>query len=667
MCGICGIVAIDGGRTLDPAFHQAMPAMTEAIRHRGPDGGASLALPGATLGHRRLAIIDRAGGAQPMANEDESIWIVFNGEIYNHHDVRRDLEARGHAFRTRSDTEAILHAYEEWGPGCVTRFEGMFAFGIYDSRRHELFLARDRVGKKPMFWGVLDGALHFASEIKALRESPAFDDTLDLSALESYLSLGYFIAPQTVYRSVQKLEPGHWLLLSQGRVTIRKYWDIERFDDDRRPASPILGELEALLRQNVFARLESEVPLGAFLSGGIDSALIVAFMAEAARHKVITTSVGFCEAAHNELDGAATTARHLGAQHHPEVVTPNLADVLDRIVASFDEPFADASAVPTYYVSAMARRHVTVALSGDGGDEAFGGYTFRYIPHALESALAPLTTGRSGTAVAAALGRIWPRSPRLPRLLRLARTFENLSVDRASAYYRDLCLAKPDIVHPLLGLVRRQNPMASPVFETITDVYRRCPSRHAIQRAEYADLKVYLPNDVLVKVDRMSMAHGLEVRCPLLDRRVLEFAFRVPATTKMPQLRPKRLLRRLARARIPPEVLRRPKHGFTAPIAAWLAGPYAELFRSEVLESASKTSKWLDRREVARLFAEHRARRADHSYVLWAVWMLERWARQRCVPAGTRSALRPPEGPAEGGDRPRGSAGRVHSGVLYVG
>jgi asparagine synthase (glutamine-hydrolysing) len=390
-------------------------------------------------------------------------------------------------------------------------------------------------------------------------------------------------------------------------------------------------------------------------------------MAEAARHKVITTSVGFGEAAHNELDGAATTARHLGAQHHPEVVTPNLADVLDRIVASFDEPFADASAVPTYYVSAMARRHVTVALSGDGGDEAFGGYTFRYIPHALESALARLTPGRSGTAVAAVLGRIWPRSPRLPRLLRLARTFENLSVDRASAYYRDLCFAKPDIVHPLLGLVRRRDPMASPVFEAITDVYRRCPSPHPIQRAEYADLKVYLPNDVLVKVDRMSMAHGLEVRCPLLDRRVLEFAFRVPATTKMPQLRPKRLLRRLARARIPSEVLRRPKHGFTAPIAGWLAGPYAELFRSEVLGSASKTSRWLDSREIARLFTDHCARRADHSYVLWAVWMLERWARQRWIPTGTGSALRPPEGPAEGGGRPRGSAGRVNSGVLYVG
>ena len=627
MCGICGVVALDG--LLSPAIQRAVPAMTWATRHRGPDGGAVKVLPQAAMGHRRLAIIDRAGGAQPMGNEDGSVWIVFNGEIYNHHDLRRDLLARGHRFRTTSDTEAIVHAFEEYGPSCVEKLEGMFAFAVYDRRRHELFIARDRLGKKPLFWGVFDRTLHFASEIKSLACSPAFDDALDLSALEGYLSLGYFLAPGTVYRHVRKLEPGHWLRLKDGQVTIQKYWDVSDFDGDRRPAAELVPELSDLLRQRVQERLESEVPLGAFLSGGIDSGLVVSYMAQAATRDVITTSVGFGASAHNELHAAGLTAAHVGASHHPEVVTPELDAILDRIVGSFDEPFADASAIPTYYVSAMARRHVTVALSGDGGDESFAGYTLRYVPHAIESAIARLTPGAAGRTAAAFMARHWPRSPRLPRALRLAHTFENLAGDRADAYFADLCFLRPDRARAVLGLAPRRNPRSSPVYEAATDAYRRCPSSDPVQRAEYADLKVYLPNDVLVKVDRMSMAHALEVRCPLLDRRVVEFAFRVPVSTKMPALQTKALLRRVAKGRIPDEVLTLPKHGFTAPVSDWLSGSYADAFRDEVLSSDARTSDLLDTRHVARLFGEHEAGRADHAYALWAVWMLERWARQQ--------------------------------------
>jgi asparagine synthase (glutamine-hydrolysing) len=630
MCGICGAVAVDG--LLPPAIQRAMPSMTRAIRHRGPDGGAVVDCPQASLGHRRLAIIDREGGRQPMANEDESFWIVFNGEIYNHRDLRRDLVSRGHRFRTTSDTEVILHGFEEYGQGCLERLEGMFAFAIYDQRHHELFMARDRLGKKPLFWGIFDGVLHFGSEIKAIAASPAFDDTVDLSSLEGYLSLGYFLAPQTVYRGVKKLEPGHWLHLRNRHVTIRQYWDIGLIDDDQRPEAQVAEDLEGLLRENVCARLESEVPLGAFLSGGIDSALVVSFMAEAQGREVVTTSVGFGESAHNELQAAGLTARHLHTCHHPEIVTPRLEDILDTIVGSFDEPFADSSAIPTYYVSAMARRHVTVALSGDGGDEAFAGYDFRYVPHAVERAVARLLPGRAGRAASGFLARSWPRSPRLPRPLRLARTFENLAVDDAAAYYADLCFLKPDGARLLLGLEPGRDWGASPVFETVTGAYNRCPSKSAVQRAEYADLKIYLPNDVLVKVDRMSMAHGLEVRCPLLDRRIVEFAFRIPVSTKMPGLRAKVLLKRVARGRIPSEVLTLPKHGFSAPIADWLAGPYAEMFRSDVAGVSSRVSALLDASEVVRLFDEHRARRGDHSYALWAVWMLERWARQQREP-----------------------------------
>ena len=627
MCGITGVVAVDGG--LSPEIRRAMPAMTAAIRHRGPDGGAIVDFEGAALGHRRLAIIDRAGGQQPMTNEDGSLWIVFNGEIYNHHALRRELVAAGHRFRTASDTEAILHAFEQYGPASVERLEGMFAFAIYDRRRHELFVARDRLGKKPLFWGVFGGALHFASEMKALAESPAFTDDLDLSGLEGYLSLGYVLAPRTIYRDVFKLEPAHWLSLGEGRLTIRRYWDIEAFDDDRRPAAAIADELSALVRDNVRARLESEVPLGAFLSGGIDSALVTSFMTGGSDRGVVTTSVGFGEAAHNELDAAALTARHLGTSHHPDLVTPALDEVLERIAVAFDEPFADASAIPTYYVSAMARRHVTVALSGDGGDETFAGYDFRYVPHAVESAVARLLPGVPARWAAGVLGRAWPRRARLPRWLRLARTFDNLSGDRAAAYYADLCFLKPDEAQALLGRADGRDLADSDVFQAVTAPYRRCAATSAVQRAEYADVMTYLPNDVLVKVDRMSMAHGLEVRCPLLDRRLVEFAFRVPASTKMPWLRPKALLRRAAAGRVPDAILHLPKHGFTAPVGEWLAGPSGDRFADEVLGGDAKVAALVDRDVVARWFAAHRAGRADRSFALWAVWMLERWARGR--------------------------------------
>jgi len=636
MCGICGVVAIDGD--LPPAIQRAMPAMTRAIRHRGPDGGAITTLPRASLGHRRLAIIDREGGRQPMTNEDGTVWIVFNGEVYNHRALRRRLVSRGHRFRTSSDTETILHAFEEYGEACVDHLEGMFAFAVYDAKSHELFVARDRLGKKPLFWGIFSGVLHFGSEMKAIAASPAFDDALDLSGLEAYLSLGYFLAPQTVYRHVQKLEPGSWLRLRDGRVTTGRYWDVDEFDVDRRPAGEIVEELEGLIRTAVHERLESEVPLGAFLSGGIDSALCVSFMAEAAGRDVVTTSVGFGESAHNELGAAALSARHLKTTHYPEVVAPRLDDILDRVVSSFDEPFADASAIPTYYVSEMARRHVTVALSGDGGDEMFAGYAARYVPHALEGAVARLLPGAPGRAVAGLAARFWPRSPRLPRALRLGRTFDNLARDRATAYYNDLCFMRPGAAREILGLDPAADVAASAAFQTVTEPYRRCRSTNDVQRAEYADLKIYLPNDVLVKVDRMSMAHGLEVRCPLLDRRIVEFAFRVPVATKMPRLQTKALLRRVAQGRVPDDVLNLPKHGFTAPVAEWMAGPYADRFEDEVLGRDSRIGALVDRQQVARLFHEHRAKRRDYWYELWAVWMLERWARQQREPAGTLAA-----------------------------
>jgi asparagine synthase (glutamine-hydrolysing) len=625
MCGICGAVSLDG--PLDPRIAQSVTRMSAALAHRGPDGDGHHVDTFAALGHRRLAIIDRAAGQQPMSNEDGSCWIVFNGEIYNHHELRKELVAKGHVFRTHCDTEAIVHAYEEFGTSCAQRLEGMFAFAIYDARRRSVFIARDRMGKKPLFYATLGGALHFASEIKALAQSPAWNGEPDLQGLEGYLSLGYFLAPGTAYRHVRSLPPGHWLALTNARTEIQEYWDVEDFDSDTRLESRVLEELDQILRSAVTERLESEVPLGAFLSGGIDSGLVVSYMHEAAAD-VVTTSVGFAEAEHNELAAAQLTASRFATTHHVELVTPRLEDILDPVVHAFDEPFADSSSIPTYYVSKMARRHVTVALSGDGGDEAFGGYDFRYLPHALEAKARRFVPGSPGRRVSAALGSIWPRSRRLPRIFRLATILENLGRDSAGAYYADLCFLKPGETRRLMGNGSTGRLEDSPVYQAVTEPYRRCRSGSALQRAQYADLKIYLPNDVLVKVDRMSMLHGLEVRCPLLDRRIVEFAFRLPTETKMPSLRSKHLLRQLASRRLPPELATLPKKGFTAPVGSWIAGAYAGAFADDVLSSSSRTRDLLDRETVRRTFEAHRSGSTDHSYALWAVWMLERWLRR---------------------------------------
>ena len=644
MCGICGVVALDG--ELDPRLAAALPAMTAALVHRGPDEGGVFEDGRAALGHRRLSIIDRAGGGQPMCNEDGSAWIVFNGEVYNHHPLRRELIARGHHFRTASDTETILHGYEEFGPAVVDRLEGMFAFAVYDSRRRETFIARDRLGKKPLFYAVRGRALHFASEIKALYASPAWDGTLSVDAIEEYLTLGYVLAPHTIYRDVHKLEPGHWLRVSGGRVECRMYWDVPSFDTGGSDGPAAVAELEELLGERVRERLESEVPLGAFLSGGIDSGLVVSFMADALGSDVITTSVGFSAAAHNELAPAAMTAAQCDTKHHAEIIEPRLDQVLDRIVGAFDEPFADSSAVPTYYVSEMARRHVTVALSGDGGDEVFGGYSQRYLPHAAE-ALTRTIAGPVGRAAMGWLGRRWPRHPGLPRAFRIGTMLENIARDPAAAYYFDMCCMKPNAARAMVGLPEVPDLADTRAYHAVTEPCRRCPSTSILQRAMYADLKVYLPNDVLVKVDRMSMLHALEVRCPLLDRRIVEFGFRTPIGLKMPRLKPKHLLRSIASKRLPQGLLRLPKHGFSAPVGEWIARTHQDMFRADVLDSSSDVMTLVDRARVTRMFRDHCDGRANHSLGLWAIWMLARWrglarASQHQATALTASALAPP-------------------------
>jgi asparagine synthase (glutamine-hydrolysing) len=625
MCGIAGAFGVDG--PLPPEVPSAVRRMTTSIAHRGPDGDGFFDAPRVCLAQRRLAIIDVAGGRQPMPNEDETCWITFNGEIYNHRELRPKLEAKGHRYRTHSDTETILHAYEEYGPACVDHLEGMFAFVIYDGRRQEIFAARDRLGKKPFFYTVQNGTFHFASELPALRHAPGWTGELDLSGLEGYLSLGYIIAPATIYRHVYKLMPGHWLRVANGRIETRQYWDVTEFDTDDRPDEDLLPEIDATLRRAVHDRLESEVPLGAFLSGGIDSGLVVSYMAEALGDRLVTASVGFGHAEHNELEAAELTARHFKSRHFAELIEPRLDECMGPVVEHLGEPLADSSAIPTWYVSRAARRHVTVALTGDGGDEAWAGYDFRYVPHAIEASARQWTPQMLQPALGW-LGESWPRGRWLPRPLRAGTLLENLGRDPAGAYYADLMFLKPADVRQLMGQTPDRSVESSPAFQAVTEPYRRCPSTDAVQRAEYADLKVYMPNDPLVKVDRMSMAHGLEVRCPLLDRRVVELAFRIPAARKQVGGTGKVLLRALARQKLPGALWQLPKRGFTVPIGDWIAGPYAGMFSNEVLDSRAAVAAHIDLNDLRKRLTSHREGREGNSYPLWAVWVLERWIRE---------------------------------------
>jgi len=610
MCGICGVVSTGG--SLDPRVREALPKMTAALAHRGPDGEDFFFDDRVALGHRRLSIIDIAGGSQPMSNEDGTVWTVFNGEIYNHRDLRKELSALGHRFRTQCDTEVIVHAFEEYGTGCVERLAGMFAFAVYDQKTGELLLARDRLGQKPLFYAQFGDAIHFASEIKALKESPLWDGDWNPEALEEYFALGYILAPGTIFRQVKKLEPGSFLVFRDGNLTVKRYWDIDQFDTDGRPPAELIDELQGLLGEAVDCPLESEVPLGAFLSGGIDSGLVVSYMSELGDTAPTTCSVGFADAAHNELEAAARTAAKFRTAHHSHVLTEDLSGAMENVVTAFDEPFADSSAFPTFFLCKIAREHVTVCLSGDGGDETFGGYDFRYTPHALESQAKRFVPGDTGRQALRWLGGHWPRSRRLPRYLRLATFLTNLGWDDATAYYLDLCFLKPPDVAALLGRSDQTDPRNSPVYAAVTEPYLRCPSKSPLQKAQYADLRIYLPNDVLVKVDRMSMQHSLEVRSP----RITEYAFRIPTASKLPRLDPKHLLRELGRRRLPRENLDLPKRGFTAPVGSWFRGFLGHRFRDEALGSTSQLSGLVDLDRARLWLKEHQQGRADRSYAL---------------------------------------------------
>jgi asparagine synthase (glutamine-hydrolysing) len=625
MCGIAGFVDFAGHSP--EAARARIERMTTIIQHRGPDGAGFFVDGHAALGHRRLAIIDVAAGQQPMGVAQEQVQIVFNGEIYNYLELRRELEARGHQFRTHSDTEVIVIGYLEWGAACLGRLNGMFALAIWDARSQTVLLGRDRVGKKPLYYYRKGSFIAFGSELKALRAGGDCPVEMDPEALDCYFSFGYIPAPKTIYRGVQKLRAARHLTVSAGTEVERQYWKLGIGEPRRTSLAAATDEFEALLDEAVRCRLMSEVPLGAFLSGGLDSSLVVASMAKASTRPVVTNSIGFDDREFNELSTASEIARHLHTDHHEFVVEPKAAELLEKIAWHFDEPLADSSAIPMWYVCEMARRNVTVALSGDGGDEGFGGYTFRYVPHMFEARVRGALPAALRGLVFGPLGALWPASARLPQPLRLKTIFENLAISDGEAYYRDLtwlrtearnALYTPEFVSSLKGFT----PM-----ETVLPYYLDDDARTPLARSQNADIHFYMTDDVLVKADRMSMAHSLEVRCPLLDYRLLEFGVRLPDELKVHGRKGKLVLRELAARRLPASVRNKPKQGFSIPAARWLRNELRPMAEAVLFDASRPFAGVLDEQVVRRMWQEHQSAARDHSVFLWGLIMLGLWSK----------------------------------------
>ncbi len=630
MCGIAGLVSFDGLPAGAPAL---AVRMRDVLTHRGPDEAGLHCDERAALAHRRLSIVDLGTGQQPLSNEDGSIWIVFNGEIYNHPELRVRLEQAGHRYRTHSDTETIVHAYEQWGDDCVRELRGMFAFAIWDAPRQRLLLARDRLGVKPLYYHLVDGRLTFGSEIKALLQNPAVPREWSPAALDAFLAFQYVPAPGTIYRDIHKLPAAHTLVVEKDRHTLRRYWTLPFTGEDTGASEDdLLDRLDALVNESVRLRLLSDVPLGAFLSGGIDSSVVVAAMARVSSGRVVTTSVGFAEQAFNELAYARVVAEHLGTEQHEQIVTPDIADLLPTLAWHFDEPFADSSMVPTYYVSKAARRHVTVALSGDGGDELWGGYA-RHRVERWESQVRH-TLGGLGSRVAGAVGRLLPLSVKGVRSLRHL----GLSPAEACARKHAYSFFEEDARRELytgdfVEAVRNADPFAG-----FRAAYEDCTSTDALDRALYVDSQTYLIDDIMTKVDRMSMAVSLEAREPLLDHRLLEFSATVPTRFKLRNGRGKHLLRRLLQRSVPASIVDRPKHGFEAPIGGWLRTALAPMVEDLFFDGRLRDRGIVAPRTVERLWREHRSGTRDHRHRLWSLVMLELWFRQHVDAGAARQA-----------------------------
>ncbi len=632
MCGIAGFVHPKLER---PEAAALLQRMTRSLSHRGPDeDGLHMDGP-AGLGHRRLSIIDLEAGRQPIFNEDQTKAIVFNGEIYNFRTLRERLLAQGHRFRTSSDTEVILHAYEEYGEKCVEHLRGMFAFAVWDRTKQQLFLARDRVGIKPLYYYWNGETCLFGSELKAILEDPSVPRELDVQALDEYLTYLYIPAPRTIFKGIRKLEPGHTLTISSSGATLSQYWDL-RFDPDERLSEEDWIEgLREKLKESVAIHLVSEVPLGAFLSGGIDSSAVVALMAGILDRPVQTATIGFEESGFDELPYARMVAARYRTQAHERVVQASASRILDQLVWHFDEPFADASMIPTYYVSQVARERVTVCLSGDGGDENFGGYR-RYKFDVFENRIRGWIPGAVRRPLFGAVASVYPKADWLPRMFRAKSLLRNLALSPEEGYFSSVTWFSPAMKRTLYRESLQSALGGHRPMSVMQRYFDRTRGWDPLARIQYVDVKTYLVDDILTKVDRASMAHSLEVRVPLLDHEVMEFVARIPSRFKLHGGEGKYILKRALRDLIPAEAMDRPKMGFSIPLARWFRGELKNVFETRVFAPQSFLQEYLDLDVIRRWWSHHQCGMRDYSNHLWALLVLECWGQRFMKGNGSR-------------------------------
>jgi asparagine synthase (glutamine-hydrolysing) len=644
MCGIAGIYFLRGRP--DDA-EQRIERMTSTLTHRGPDECGYHSDHNAVLGHRRLSIIDLATGQQPLYNEDRTVSVVFNGEIYNFEDVRRRLIARGHAFRTNSDTETIVHAYEEWGGACVDLFRGMFAFAVRDERRDTLFLARDRFGKKPLFYAEYGGQFVFASEIKAILTDPRFERRIDDEALASYFMLAYIPAPLTIFAGIRKLPPGHTLTVDRHRIREERYWDLVFKPDRTRTEAQVREELVARLEEAVRLRLISDVPLGAFLSGGIDSSAVVAFMAKASGSVPVRTfTIGFAGedgGAADERRYARMVADRYRTDHREYEVHPDVTAVIETIVRSFDEPFADDSMIPSYFVCKTAREQVTVALSGLGGDEAFLGYE-RYLGFRLSQWFNRMPPAIRSGLIAPLIDRIPEFGSAGNRVNHLKRFVRSAVDDEARRYLGYVTKIAPEYRAGLFATGRADTLAAMDAAqERFIGHYRNAQAEEPMDRVSYCDVKTYLPDDILALTDRLSMCHALEVRVPFLDHELFEFSATIPSDLKMKWLRKKYLLKASLASMLPEPVLSHRKQGFVGPMSRWLKRDLKAYTLGVLAPDRLARHDILDPATVARVLSDHFEGRETNDTLIWSLVVFQTWfdmyidgvpsAAQRAAPA----------------------------------
>jgi len=626
MCGITGIFDIRGKRDIDRGL---LTRMNESQRHRGPDAAGLHVEPGLGLGHRRLSIIDLSTGQQPMYNEDGSICVVFNGEIYNYRELIPELQSRGHVFRTRSDTEVIVHAWEEWGKDCVRRFRGMFAFALWDRRRESLFLARDRLGVKPLYYAVLDdGLLLFGSELKSLLAARRKAWDIDPLAVEEYFVLGYVAEPRTIFRQAKKLPPAHTLLVERGAWPgkPREYWDVRFRPDPTLSEEDACTELTRRLDESVRLRMISDVPLGAFLSGGVDSSAVVSAMARMAPGPVTTCSIAFADPAYDEASFARMVAERYRTRHFVETVEGDDFGLIDTLSRLYDEPYADSSAIPTYRLCQLARRHVTVALSGDGGDESFGGYR-RYRSHLLEEhlrSLLPLATRRT---LFGFLARLYPKADWAPRIFRAKSTFETLARNPVEGYFHWMANLRDPLRQKLYSPRLKSELGGYSALEVFRRHAARADTDDPVALAQYLDLKTYLAGDINTKVDRASMAHSLEVREPLMDHPLVEWLATLPTEFKVRGQQCKWLFKKAMEPSLPDDLLYRPKMGFEVPLAGCFRGPLAGRVRETLLGSTLADTGWFNAACLEHLVTAHGSGARDYAGPIWSLLMFEAFLR----------------------------------------